>query len=122
MKKVILMLLALVLSGSVFANYDCYRRALNDFSSDSAAFQVYSDDAIELYEERPEKAVKAAVSELEGKLECQKGSFELAKISCKEVVPGNFISRVCYVESQHGYFFISMDMMEQLNIVFNRWD
>lgn len=122
MKKALLVVLAMVFSFGAAANFECYRKVLNDFSSDSAAFQVRSDLAVELFEEESQKAALLAVSQLEGLLGCEKGSFELSEVSCKEIVPGNYSSKVCYLESQHGYFFVSIDMMDGLNVVFNRWD
>ena len=122
MKKALLIVLAMIFSFGAAANYECYRKVLNDFSSDSAAFQVKSVEAVELFESDPEKAASFGVSQLEGILGCEKNSFALSEVSCKEVVPGNAFSKVCYLESQHGYFFVSIDMMEGLNVVFNRWD
>ena len=120
--KVLLVVVSLFVSLAASANYDCYRKALNDFSADSVSFQVYSEEAAVSFEGKPESAAVAAVRDLEEKLGCDAKSFELGEISCKEVVPGNLLSRVCYAESQLGYFFISMDMMENMNVVFNRWD
>ena len=121
MKKVIIAL-SVLFSFAASANFDCYRKALNDFSADSASFQINSEKMAKAFQSSPEVASKQAVGKLEAMLECSENAFELEEVSCKEVVPSNELSRVCYVESQHGYFFISMDMMEGLNIVFNRWD
>ncbi|MCF8058799.1 MAG: hypothetical protein K9K67_05865 [Bacteriovoracaceae bacterium] len=120
--KVLLVVLSLFASLAVSADYDCYRKALNDFSVDSMAFQVKSEEAVVMFEDRPDKAVYSVIRSLEQNLGCSNKSFELAEVSCKEIVPGNALSSICYVESQHGYFFISMDMMESINVVFNRWD
>ncbi len=120
--KVLFIVISLVASLAVSADYDCYRKALDDFSVDSKAFQVHDEDAAVMFSDLPEKASFKAIRELEAMLGCVEKSFEISEISCKEVVPGNSLSRVCYVESNMGYFFVSMDMMEGLNIVFNRWD
>lgn len=120
--KVLLVVISLFVSIAASANYDCYRKALNDFSADSMSFQLYSEEAAASFEKKPENSAVAAVRDLEEKIGCDVKSFEIGEVSCKDVVPGNLLSRVCYAESQHGYFFISMDMMENMNVVFNRWD
>lgn len=120
--KALLVVVLMALSFGSAANHDCYRAALNDFSSDSMAYQIYDEDISMAFEDNGGKASERAVRRLENRLGCVEKSFEIQNISCKEVVPGNAISKVCYVESQLGYFFISIDMMEKVNIVFNRWD
>ena len=110
------------MSQGVRADFDCYRRALNDFSVDSRSFQVYSEEVSALFEEEPEQAARESIRLLEQRLECDQKSLNPVEVSCKDIVPGNYMSRVCYAESNDGYFFISLDMMENVNIVFNRWD
>lgn len=104
------------------ADYDCYRRVLNDFSVDSRSFQLYSEEVSMLFEEHPEVAARESIRLLENELECNKKSLSPVEVSCKEIIPGNAMSRVCYAENANGYFFISVDMMENINLVFNRWD
>lgn len=41
---------------------------------------------------------------------------------CHQVLRGVPSSRVCYVESNLGYFFLTRDMLTNVNITFNRWD
>lgn len=120
--KALLVVVLMVVSFGAAANYDCYKAALNDFASDSMAYQIYDEEISMAFEDNGVNASVKAVRSLESKLGCVEKSFEISKASCKEVVPGNSISKVCYLESQLGYFFISMDMMEKVNIVFNRWD
>lgn len=39
-----------------------------------------------------------------------------------QVTPGVLFSNVAYIESQNGYFIISEDMMQHINITYSRWD
>ena len=110
------------MSQGVRADFDCYRRVLNDFSVDSRSFQIYSEEVSALFEEEPEAAARESIRLLEERLECDQKSLDPVDVSCKEIIPGKSMSRVCYAESSDGYFFISLDMMENVNIVFNRWD
>lgn len=123
--KGLMMLIAVVFLGmsqGARADFDCYRRLLNDFSSDSSSFQIYDEDVAIVFEEAPEKAAVQSIRLLEKKLECDNKAIRSLEVSCKDVVPDNLMSRVCYVESNEGYFIMSMDMMENVNLVFNRWD
>lgn len=121
MKALLVVILMAVSLGSA-ANYDCYKAALNDFASDSMAYQIYDEDISMAFDDNGVKASVKAVRSLESKLGCVEKSFEIKNVSCNEIVPGNSVSKVCYIESQLGYFFVSMDMMDQVNIVFSRWD
>lgn len=121
MKKVLIVLL-MVLAVGAEANYDCYKKVLGNLQYDSMAYQVDADQIEVSFEENSEASSRLGVRLLEKDLGCVDKSFDISEVSCKEIIPGNPISRVCYLESQHGYFFVSMDMMEKLNIVFSRWD
>jgi len=120
--KSVLIVLLMVLAVGAEANYDCYRKVLSNLQYDSMAYQVDADLIEVAFEENSEAASKLSIRLLERDLGCLDKSFEIVEVSCNEIVPGNQISKVCYMESQHGYFFVSMDMMEKLNIVFSRWD
>lgn len=104
------------------AEFDCYRRVLNDFTVDSRSFQFYSESVTHLFEDKPELGAQASIELLEDHLNCSKKSLNPVEITCKEIVPGNYMSRVCYAENKNGYFFITLDLMENINLVFNRWD
>ncbi|MBL6988956.1 MAG: hypothetical protein ISR65_04230 [Bacteriovoracaceae bacterium] len=41
---------------------------------------------------------------------------------CRAIVPKQESSRVCYVETNIGFFFVTWDMLTGVNITFNRWD
>lgn len=106
---------------------DCYGRLTQDYSRDSYAYQL-SEDAVDYDLERgsPEFA-RQAVMAVGQKIGCEAADFGAEKmaestVSCRDLVPNLRASRVCYVESQHGYFLVSVDMLENINIVFNRFD
>lgn len=120
-KLIVFIVLSLVGISNLSAN-DCYGKALNDYSSDSVAYQFFNEDVYGDFEQKGEKAAVDSIRLLEEKLNCHKNAFEVKKVSCREIMPGNALSKACYVESNLGYFFISVDMMDKVNLVFNRWD
>ena len=120
--KTLILIFVLLISASSFAN--CSSALTNQYTQDSAAFQLSEDEVnLEIPRNTAEFAIEAVFS-LQQKLGCQleKIAQEFSNASCQEVVPGVSLSKVCYVEGQSGYFLVSVDMLENINIVFNRFD
>lgn len=46
----------------------------------------------------------------------------IKKIRCGEAIKGNNLTEVCFAESEWGYFLVNVDYLDNLNIIFNRWD
>lgn len=45
------------------------------------------------------------------------------KYFCKAIDSSNISTEVCYVETeQPGFFYIMRDMVDHVNVVYNRWD
>lgn len=120
--KALILLSLLIASLSSFAQRDCAEDLYQGFSKDSVSFQFYDSDIAELYEEKAELAAEAAFNRLKAEYNCEEPLVEAQNIVCKEIIPGNSFSKSCYGESDLGYFFISVDMLENVNIVLNRWD
>tara|TARA_R110000868_G_scaffold226115_10_gene478635 strand:+ start:1069 stop:1437 length:369 start_codon:yes stop_codon:yes gene_type:complete len=113
----------LTFSLSSFAS--CYESLTQNYSRDSFAYQL-GEEAVDLELERGSVPfARAAVAALEAKLSCgmdaEAKSFNQSA-NCQDVVPGVALSRVCYIEKPYGYFLVSVDMLENINIVFNRFD
>jgi len=41
---------------------------------------------------------------------------------CEKIISNREHTRVCYVETNLGYFFVSQDLLDSYNISFSRWD
>jgi hypothetical protein len=124
MKRLICVIAFVLVSSHAYA--DCYARLTQDYSRDSFGYQL-AEDAVSYDVERSTvDFARAAVIALEEQLGCDldgvKAHMELAPANCQEVIPGVAMSRVCYVEGRYGYFFVSVDMLENINVVFNRFD
>tara|TARA_R100000656_G_scaffold124610_1_gene103286 strand:+ start:799 stop:1167 length:369 start_codon:yes stop_codon:yes gene_type:complete len=113
----------LTLSLNSFA--DCYESLTQNYSRDSFAYQLAEEDVDLELERGSINFARAAVAALEAKLSCgmdAKAWHTNQSANCQDVVPGVALSRVCYVEKAYGYFLVSVDMLENINIVFNRFD
>lgn len=49
-------------------------------------------------------------------------SPEYMNSNCRNILPNADHTRVCAVETNHGYFILTKDMLDGVNIIFNRWD
>tara|TARA_R110000868_G_scaffold204946_3_gene453186 strand:- start:53266 stop:53634 length:369 start_codon:yes stop_codon:yes gene_type:complete len=104
---------------------NCYESLTQNYSRDSFAYQL-NEDEVDLELDRGSVPfARAAVAALEAKLSCGMDAKALSlgqSANCQDVVPGVALSRVCYIEKPYGYFLVSVDMLENINIVFNRFD
>lgn len=41
---------------------------------------------------------------------------------CKNIIGNDDATKVCYISTNVGYFFVMKDMMENVNVIYNRWD
>lgn len=65
--------------------------------------------------------IKEALKELKYEADINKVNF--TKYICKEIDENNRNRDICYVETeQPGFFYIMRDMVDHINVVYNRWD
>lgn len=48
--------------------------------------------------------------------------IKLNKYACRAIIEGKKSTEVCYAETEVGFFFIMRDMVDHINVVYNRWD
>ena len=65
--------------------------------------------------------VKEALGEIY-RNQCNVEWPKINSIKCRVISQGNPYSRVCLAETRDGYFFVSKDMLDGINVIFNRWD
>ncbi|PWH86107.1 hypothetical protein [Brumimicrobium oceani] len=46
----------------------------------------------------------------------------ISKYACREIIEGKNRTEVCYAETDIGYFYLIRDMVDHINVVYNRWD
>lgn len=51
-----------------------------------------------------------------------KGPYGRSHSRCSKVIRNQEHTRVCYIETNLGYFFLTKDLLENINITFSRWD
>jgi len=107
----------------------CREILTNGLSSNSKTFEM-SYDLLDIdygrdYLARAVRLVRLLL-ESEG---CQKKDINFGKgpngrsnSRCVSIVANRDNSRVCYVESNLGYFILSQDMHDSVTITFNLWD
>lgn len=120
--KTTLTLFILLVSLKSFGADNCYRELTKNHSLDSQTFQIYNEELAEIFEDNSTEATRGILSQLANKLSCNEEELIPYKVNCNEIYPGNALSMICYAETEDGYFFVSVDMMENFNIIFNRFD
>lgn len=104
----------------------CTSAFTSDHTLDSAAF-TFNDGSVapDSLEARLADA-RAAIGKVASDLGCATRALELdpgaGRDACAVIAPGNPFSISCYVESAVGYFFVTRDALENVTVVFNRWD
>ena len=51
-----------------------------------------------------------------------KGPLGRSRSRCSKLVGNQDHTRVCYVETNLGYFFLTTDLLDTVNITYSRWD
>lgn len=131
MKNIFVIAFTLLLSTAAMAENTCPAKLTYGHERDSMAYTIDLDD-LEIRDFGNDHLAFsiAIIRELMRMRGCTKSDINFketplgryAKSLCKLVVPGVEMSRVCYVESNIGFFNISWDMLTSTHIVFNRWD
>ena len=99
------------------SSYDrCYERLSDNYSSDSRHFKINMDD-LEFEEES--EIEKSALNFLLKRMGCDLNKVQNFK--CRHVSEFEY-SFVCSANIDEGYFFIAPDMLNAVNIIFNRFD
>lgn len=123
------MLLALVLllpMLSIQAD-SCYMKFVDDGSLDSRSFQIDDREISSDFDDDSMSFSKEAIVQVAKSLGCEESDLGFSNKSfggesCQELVPGKSFSKICYIESDVGYFMVSKDMLDHVNIIYNRWD
>lgn len=109
------LLLALVLLP--FISYaDCYMSLSHGQDSYSHKINVASETSATSLND----VSRVALKKLFKINDCSK--IYITDFKCNHIIKEQPESEVCYVRSNIGYFIISQDYLENINIVFNRFD
>jgi predicted DNA binding protein len=130
MKKIIVVIMLSLVAFSIVetAHADCFQKLTNDYRNDSRSFQIQDSDVEAEFDINPISFSKSAVLFIiKEQVDCSANAINFSDKSnsdkaCREISPGKSSSKICYLETNLGYFFISLDMLGTANITFNRWD
>lgn len=94
----------------------CLERLTDNHSSDSRHFKISIDD---LEFEDESKIEKSALQLLLKSTGCR--HVEVRNFKCRHISEFEY-SFACSANIKEGYFFITLDMLNTVNIIFNRFD
>jgi len=118
-------------SASLADEKHCLNRLTENHTRDSYAFNINLDD-LEMRDYGNDHLAQSIfiIREALSKAGCNsrndvnfsKSPEGRAKSYCKNVSRHTNTSRVCFVESSIGYFFVTSDLLYTAHVIFNRWD
>jgi hypothetical protein len=100
----------------------CDEKLLNGFSADSALHQVHIDDFESEFTTLDAAVAQEAVALVREQLGCTELLVIDPGTRCTEVGEDAPWSTTCYVSTELGYYLVSADFVETVNVLFNRWD
>jgi hypothetical protein len=131
MKLLIATLLSTILISSTFASAEneCYLILTNNYEYDSIHFYREAKESDRDYGRDFLGSSYFIIRDVLKDIGCKRQSINFGKgpngksrSKCNKVAPGINSSRVCYIESNLGYFYVTWNQLDNSNIVFNRWD
>ena len=95
---------------------NCFQNLTKNYQRDSAHFQIHLD---EIDYESQNQIEKIALEHLLEQFNCD--DQVIKNYHCSHISEFEY-SYVCSASIQLGYFFIAIDMLENVNFIFNRYD
>lgn len=137
MNKVVVILISLPIFMFSFFNVaqaadaeDCRARITKNYSYETVHYRLNADDYIEPNFGNDHLArsffyIRHYIDEIgctKRSIKFQKGPNGRGQSYCQQIHRNHPNSLVCYVYANLGYFFVSFDFNDGVNILFNRWD
>ena len=103
----------------------CYDALTSNYTLDARSFHFSTD---EFDHELGADGEALAVARLAAaKVGCKAEDIQYEDLkqkssSCRQLIPGNHLSNVCYVATNLGYFIIHETLPEGLAVTYSRWD
>lgn len=138
MRNLFLLFVLLIFAGQLQASdFEHCKALLTHNFSENSSFHRIDLDSVELQSLNRARASynndpfpkKVLTVYLEKFLGCRpgvvsfnQGPFGVSTASCDYLGEDNPSSFVCYLESNLGYFITNINFMEEMTVIYNRWD
>lgn len=130
MKSLIALAFLVFLSQGVQAgSKDCITTLMNGHTRDTYAFNIHADD---IDRDFGNDHLANAIYTLRILLDREgcaptdvnfgKGPNGRSHSRCTKIIRNQEHTRVCYVETNLGYFFLTTDLLDKITILYSRWD
>ena len=113
MKNLIVIFSTLI---SLNASADCYENLTEGYSRDSSHHRI-DIDSVESQDSR--QMAYEAIQQVYAQNNC--GKAQIKELRCGQLGRASW-SESCYAETDEGYFFVTPDMVQTVNVIFNRFD
>ena len=130
LKSLLALGLLVLLSQAVNASpKECIDNLMIDSHGDSYNFNMHSDEVDREFENDFLAEAIYTIRVLLDKNGCSQNDVNFGKgphgkshSRCSKLISNQEHTRVCYVETNLGYFFVTRDLMDSFNISYSRWD
>ena len=130
LKSLLALGLLILLSQAINASpKDCIDNLMIDSNVDSYNFNIHNDDVLRDFGKDYLAEAIYTIRILLDKNGCSQNDVNFGRgphgrshSKCTEVIPSNEHTRVCYVETNLGFFFVTRDLLDTYNISYSRWD
>jgi len=122
--------LLILLTQGVNANQkDCIQRLMGNRVQDSINFAIHSDDVDRDFGRDFLAEAIYTIRILIDREGCSQNDINFGQgplgrshSRCSKIVRNQDHTRVCYIETNLGYFFLTKDPLDLVNITYSRWD
>lgn len=122
-------LLVLLSQGIQASARDCISNLTNNSLQDTFNYSVHADDVDRDFgKDYLAEAIYTVriLTEREGcsraDINFGQGPHGRSHSRCSKIIRNQEHTRVCYVETNLGYFFLIKDLLDNINITYSRWD
>ena len=129
-KSIIALAALILLSQGVQASpKNCITRLMSGSNVDSVNYNIHSDDIDrdfgKDYLAQAIYTIRVLIDDKgcsQADINFGKGPLGRSRSRCTKIVGNQDHTRVCYVETNLGYFFLTTDLLDTVNITYSRWD
>jgi len=115
----LVLILSLSMAQGIAREYTCYEYISGNYQ-DSFSHQITLDEYTPTSDHLKDQCISAFKALLK-KYKCPLIKIK-QKIKCGTALKGVNTTRICYLETKEGYYLFSKDFLDNINIIYNRWD
>ncbi len=122
-------LLVLLSQGIQASARDCIANLTNNSLQDTFSYSLHADDVDRDFGRDYLAEAIYTIRILIDREGCKRDAINFGQgphgrshSRCSKIIRNQEHTRVCYIETNLGYFFLTKDLLDNINITYSRWD